>query len=62
MGNYNGQMLARNGTDLREDINALAQDWQYKDYEKSLFRSLREPQWPQECNLPKVNFDGSSVL
>jgi hypothetical protein len=62
MGTVDGLMLARNGTDLSGDINALAEDWQYRDHEASLFRSKREPQWPNKCRLPTVSQDGISLL
>lgn len=52
MGSFQGEMLARNGTDLRGNIDALGQDWQVLPHEGNLFRSIREPQHPQKCRLP----------
>ena len=54
LGNYNGEMLARDGvTNLHHDINAMAQEWQVRDDEPMLFRTIRPPQAPLEtCRLP----------
>ncbi|CAB9510567.1 expressed unknown protein [Seminavis robusta] len=55
MGHINGGMLARDGvTDLHDDINAMAQEWQIRDDEPMLFRSVREPQYPAKCRLPDI--------
>jgi hypothetical protein len=52
LGNHEGQMLARDGvTDMSGDPNAFAQEWQVRN-EQSLFRTVREPQFPAQCRLP----------
>jgi hypothetical protein len=52
MGNYKGEMLGRDGTNLHDDINAMGQSWQVLPEEGSLFRTVRAPQYPEKCNLP----------
>ena len=52
MGTYDGKMLARNGTNLHDDINALGQDWQVLPKEGNFFRNVRAPQYPDKCSLP----------
>lgn len=54
LGNHHGDMLARDGvTDLREDINKLAEEWQVRDTDQVLIGTSRAPQFPQECVLPE---------
>jgi len=53
MGSFDGKMLARNGTDLENNINALGQDWQVQPDEEMMFRSVRSPQAPELCLLPQ---------
>lgn len=52
MGTWDGKLLARDGTDLRNDVNAFGSDWQVQPSEGNLFRSAREPQYPKQCVLP----------
>lgn len=52
MGTFDGQMVARNGTSLHDDINGLAQDWQVTPQDGNLFRTVRAPQYPEQCHLP----------
>jgi hypothetical protein len=55
LGNKQGKMLARDGvTDLHDDMNAMGQEWQVRDYEPMLFQSSRAPQYPEICRLPNV--------
>ncbi|CAB9510559.1 unknown protein [Seminavis robusta] len=55
LGHINGKLLARDGvTDLHDDINAFGQEWQVRDDEPMLFRSVREPQYPNRCRLPDI--------
>lgn len=49
-----GRLLARDGVTVLEDPNAVAAEWQIRDDEPMLFRSTREPQYPQECKLPSA--------
>ena len=55
LGTYSGELLARNGTDLSHDINALANDWQVQPEEEMLFRTHSSPQAPEPCVLPNPN-------
>lgn len=52
MGTYGGLMLARDGTNMHDDINELAQDWQIRPEDGNMFRSVRAPQYPEKCRLP----------
>ncbi|CAB9512086.1 expressed unknown protein [Seminavis robusta] len=62
MGNFRGDMMARDGTtDLSNDITVFGQEWQVRpdidvpgnEEEKTLFRALDGPQYPEEsCRLP----------
>jgi hypothetical protein len=53
LGNFQGKMLGRDGvTDLHRNMNAMAQDWQVRDTEPMLFRTIRDPQYPEMCRLP----------
>ena len=52
MGTYHGRMLSRNGTNLRNNINSLAESWQVQEGEGNLFRMIRSPQAPEKCRLP----------
>lgn len=55
MGSFddNGTLVARNGTTvMNDDPNALAAEWQVRDYEEVLFQTGRSPQYPQSCILP----------
>lgn len=52
MGTYDGKMLARDGSNLHDDINALGQDWQIRPEDGDYFRSVRAPQYPDLCKLP----------
>ena len=48
-----GRLLARDGvTELGDNPNALAREWQVRDDEAKLFLTTRAPQYPQECLLP----------
>ena len=55
LGSFQGELLARNGTDLHNDINAFAKDWQIQPDEEMLFRTVRAPQAPQSCILPSAD-------
>jgi len=53
MGNFHGEMVSRNGTNLHDDINALGQDWQVQPAQDgNLFHTVRAPQYPELCRLP----------
>jgi hypothetical protein len=53
LGNFNGDLLARDGvTDLSGDANAMGQEWQIREDEPMLFRTVRAPQFPDTCRLP----------
>lgn len=62
MGTFEGKMLTHDGLDLHDDLNALGQDWQIKDGDAKLFRTLRAPQWPQQCRLPEPHSTESRRL
>lgn len=49
-----GEWLARNGTVLK-DASAFGQEWQVRDTEAKLFETLRAPQHPAQCNMPKAS-------
>jgi hypothetical protein len=53
IGTHDGSLVGRDGvTDMSDDINAFGQEWQVRDTEPNLFRVLRAPQYPTQCNLP----------
>jgi hypothetical protein len=52
MGDYGGNMRARDGTTVIEDPNAFGQEWQVLPTESKLFQEDRLPQHPQTCTLP----------
>ena len=55
MGNFNGELLARNGVlDMKYDINSFAQEWQIRNTEEEpmLFSTVRGPQHPEQCVFP----------
>ncbi|CAB9505562.1 expressed unknown protein [Seminavis robusta] len=55
LGHFDGSMLARDGvTDLHDGINTMGQEWQVHDDEPMLFRTAREPQYPNKCRLPDL--------
>ena len=45
-----------------EDPNKFAAEWQVRDDEPMLFQSVREPQYPQMCHLPKIDENKKSVV
>ena len=47
-------MLGRDGATLIDDPNAFGAEWQIKADEDMLFQASRQPQYPQECQLPVV--------
>ena len=49
-----GLMLGRDGATLIDDPNVFGAEWQIKTDEDMLFQSSRQPQYPQECQLPAV--------
>ena len=56
MGTIDGDMLARDGKTFISDPNEFGQEWQVRDNEAMLFRTLREPQYPDKCKLPYGEF------
>jgi hypothetical protein len=52
MGDYEGNMRARDGTTVIEDPNAFGQEWQVLPTEPKLFQEDCLPQHPQTCTLP----------
>jgi hypothetical protein len=55
MGSYSGVLLARDGVTVMDDMNVFGQEWQVRSEEEPmLFRSAREPQFPEKCVLPTV--------
>jgi hypothetical protein len=54
MGNFEGIMLARDGTTVIEDPNAFGQEWQVLPTESKFFQEDRLPQHPQTCSLPSA--------
>lgn len=53
MGNFQSEVMARDGvTNLGDDMNAMAHEWQVRDNEAWLFRNDGAPQYPAKCRLP----------
>jgi hypothetical protein len=53
MGDFEmGQMIARDGETVLDDVNAYGQEWQVLDTEPTLFQTARFPQHPQVCTVP----------
>ena len=50
----NGLMLGHDDVTVFDDPNAFAREWQIKSDEPMLFQTRREPQYPQECQLPSI--------
>ncbi|CAB9500158.1 expressed unknown protein [Seminavis robusta] len=56
MGQYGtGRLLGRDGVTLVEEPNALAAEWQVRDYH-DLFQMIRAPSFPISAFLPKLTF------
>jgi hypothetical protein len=49
---YNSKMLARNGMTILNDVNEFGAEWQVREDEPKLFRTLREPQHPHAACKP----------
>ena len=62
MGSFYGDMLARDGTDLHDNIVSLGQDWQVRPEDGFLFRAPRAPQFPAKCLLPSAKHATSRKL
>jgi len=69
MGQFpNGELIGRDGvTQLKHDgvaktitgrmeplSNSMGQEWQVRDTDPQLFREIREPAWPRQCEFPKA--------
>ena len=53
LGHYRtGARLARDGVTVVEDPNEFGQEWQVRDTDPALFRTIREPQYPRKCIMP----------
>jgi hypothetical protein len=51
-----GRFVGRDGVTKFTDMNAYGQEWQVRDFEPKLFRTVRAPQFPEEkCRLPQVD-------
>ena len=51
----NGEMLARDGVTVPEDVpNEFAAEWQVGYHEAMLFQAIHGPQYPQTCLLPNL--------
>lgn len=54
LGDYKeGKMLARDGKTIITDANEFGLEWQVREDEPKLFNSVREPQFPTQCNMPE---------
>jgi hypothetical protein len=52
LGSMDGKMLARDGYTSLTDPDAFGEEWQVRDDEPKLFRTVREPQYPAKCRFP----------
>lgn len=54
MGSYTGgDLLARDGITVMDDMEKYGQEWQVNGDDPKLFRTARQPQYPTQCRLPE---------
>lgn len=49
-----GETIGRDGKTLFTDMNAFGQEWQVRGDEPMLFREVKGPQHPQQCQMPET--------
>lgn len=55
MGRYpHGETVGRDGKTIFTDMNAFGQEWQVREWESKLFRTVSAPQHPTKCSMPLV--------
>jgi hypothetical protein len=55
LGDYHtGKMLSRDQTRIIDIEDEFGLEWQVRSDDAMLFRTVRAPQWPQQCNLPAI--------
>merc|ERR1711971_28057 len=53
MGSFpSGKKVARDKKSLLYDVNEFGQEWQVNGEEANLFHEVKEPQFPQRCEIP----------
>lgn len=57
-----GKKIARDGKTVMEDVIEYGMEWQVRENEPKLFRTVQGPQYPEQCRMPTEKFPGRRRL